>query len=1096
MDAQTLAVRTIEIVVRIYPLRKKRCVAFLFGITLAITATAQVSLSPTTKQVPAGRTVYELLVDAGTEWTANADVAWAALSPNPGRGQLVVTVSVAENLTGQTREATITVGGATHRLTQLADDDVGFNLAVAGSNENGQLGVLNHPHTRFGSWASDVVAVAAGTSHSLYLKNDRTLWAVGDNSDGQIGDGTRISRFSPVQISSDVSAIAASGRNSFFIKTDGTLWGSGNIVFQLSPVLVASGVRNVAVGHAHLLFVKTDGSLWTMGSNEAGQLGDGTTVGRGAPTHIANDVQWVAANARHSLFVKADGTLWGMGRNSLGALGDGTTTNRSTPVQISSAVTSAVAGEWHSLFVKTDGTLWATGFNSSGKLGIGSSSNRLVPTQVTVGVAKVAAGDSHSLFVKTDGTLWAMGGNSAGQLGRGSLAGTVNPVQVGSGVDAVVAGGLSSFVIKADGTLWATGSNYYGQLGNGIPAVGRPAFTSVTTGIKGVAVGESYSLVVKSDGTLWGMGLNNSGQLGDGTTVNRGSLVQTASEVAGVAAGKQHTLVLRQDGSLWTTGLNNFGQLGDGLTTNRAIPVNVAAEVAAYAAGTFHSLFVKTDGSLWAMGLNSSGQLGDGTTVNRSSPVQVASAVSAVAGGETASYFIKKDGTLWGMGARLGGSSLSPVQLASEVSMIAAHSGHCLFVKSDGSLWGMGDNFYMQLGDGTSSNRATPVQIASGVSSVATGPGHSIFVKIDGTVWVMGSNGSGQLGSGTVLNRATPTHVASGVASVAAGGSHTLIQAGSVANFIGRPRVQPAIDWDSSSIVYGTPLGVGQLNARVRPDQLFSYSPTIGAVPGSALPVNFTMPGAFSYSVQSETVLPVGDHVVSMVFTPQDSVFYEPVTLTRTITVHKAPQTISLQSWSSIPFTAEVLSLNAVASSGLPIALTVEGAAALTNGDDLRITGPGTVTVIATQQGNENYHPASPVEFTFQVTPNRLSWLHEQFDAEARSDADVSGWFADPDRDGSSNLVEYARGTNPYTPDTSPALEIRAEGDSWLVSFLRPAERADIAYFLDISQDLVTWAPIEFDLVSTDAPNEIRGESRVPRTGFETLFGRLRVEAN
>ena len=73
-----------------------------------------------------------------------------------------------------------------------------------------------------------------------------------------------------------------------------------------------------------------------MGTNEYGQLGDGTTTDRLSPVQVANDVTAVSAGYLHTMFLKSDNTLWAMGTNEYGQLGDGTTTDRLSPVQVAS----------------------------------------------------------------------------------------------------------------------------------------------------------------------------------------------------------------------------------------------------------------------------------------------------------------------------------------------------------------------------------------------------------------------------------------------------------------------------------------------------------------------------------------------------------------------------------------------------------------------------------------------------------------------------------------------------------------------------------------------------------------------------------------
>ena len=212
------------------------------------------------------------------------------------------------------------------------------------------------------SGAQPVTKVAGGYDHSLFLKSSGSQWAMGDNGNGQLGDGTYNSTNRPEQIA-------------------------------------VSGVTAIAAGEFHSLFLKSGGSLWAMGYNGFGQLGDGTpSYGTNLPEQIvANSVTAIAAGDYHSLFLKSDGSLWAMGANEGGQLGDGTYNNTNRPEQIVASNVTAVAGAWDgrstggggfSLFLKSDGSLWGMGLNTFGNLGDGIDlwgTNR--PTQIVAGPA-------------------------------------------------------------------------------------------------------------------------------------------------------------------------------------------------------------------------------------------------------------------------------------------------------------------------------------------------------------------------------------------------------------------------------------------------------------------------------------------------------------------------------------------------------------------------------------------------------------------------------------------------------------------------------------------------------------------------------------
>jgi alpha-tubulin suppressor-like RCC1 family protein len=140
---------------------------------------------------------------------------------------------------------------------------------------------------------TNVTAIAAGWNHSLFLKDDGSLWAMGNNAFGQLGDGS----------------LDSVGINS-------------------PEKIVASGVTAIAAGRGHSLFLRSDGSLWAIGDNGDGQLGDGTVDAQIFPEKIvASGVTSIAAGEYHSVFLKSDGSFWGMGHNDNGELGDRTLNN-------------------------------------------------------------------------------------------------------------------------------------------------------------------------------------------------------------------------------------------------------------------------------------------------------------------------------------------------------------------------------------------------------------------------------------------------------------------------------------------------------------------------------------------------------------------------------------------------------------------------------------------------------------------------------------------------------------------------------------------------------------------------------------------------
>jgi alpha-tubulin suppressor-like RCC1 family protein len=122
----------------------------------------------------------------------------------------------------------ITAGNA-HSLFIKSDG----SLWAMGLNQDGRLGdgTTNSESRPEQIVSNGVVAVAAGLYHSLFLKSDGSLWAMGWNEWGQLGDGTsgymNYTNQPEKIISSGVMAIAAGDSHSLFLKSDGSLWGMG-----------------------------------------------------------------------------------------------------------------------------------------------------------------------------------------------------------------------------------------------------------------------------------------------------------------------------------------------------------------------------------------------------------------------------------------------------------------------------------------------------------------------------------------------------------------------------------------------------------------------------------------------------------------------------------------------------------------------------------------------------------------------------------------------------------------------------------------------------------------------------------------------------
>lgn len=414
-----------------------------------------------------------------------------------------------------------------------------------GANWNGQLGDGTTTERvtpgDVGGLASGVAAVAAGLEYTCALNAAGGVMCWGTNWAGQLGDGTGTNRSTPASVSglaSGVVGIDAGGDHTCVVVAGGEVkcWGlnedgqlgDGTVVSRQTPVSVSGlgGVTNVIAGR-HFTCARTAGGPKCWGANDFGQIGGGTAHPQPTPvavSSLAGGVRAMTAGSIHACALTAGGGVRCWGGNYSGQLGTGSSAQSATPVAVAgltALATQVAAGSNHTCALTATGGVECWGRNAEGQGGNGTTMLGAVPAEVsglTTGVASVTAGADHSCAITASGGVRCWGDNSAGQVGDGSLVQRSTPVDVSglaTNVVMISAGGANTCAVTRAGAAKCWGDNWAGQLGDGTTTkrLTPVDVLGLTSGVSAVAVGGVNTCALTAAGGVKCWGLNNGGVL-------------------------------------------------------------------------------------------------------------------------------------------------------------------------------------------------------------------------------------------------------------------------------------------------------------------------------------------------------------------------------------------------------------------------------------------------------------------------------------------------------------------------------------------------------------------------------------------------------
>lgn len=675
-------------------------------------------------------------------------------------------------------------------------------------------------------------AISVGSDHVCAVRTNGGVQCWGSNLYGQLGNGTKTSSATPVDVvgvstatsvavgSAFSCALLQGGRVQCWGNNDSYQLGNGSQT-QSSVPTNTSGTKlfsAIAAGDSHVCGVLLSGSYACWGANYSGQQGDNTVTSNPVPfapsigPALVSNAVAVSSGSSHTCVLLATNEVKCWGANSSGQLGLGAAGgNVLVPTLVPSLTnaTSVSAGSAHTCARTTTGGAMCWGRNFEGQAGLNPTTTFsqnapvAVPSMTSLNVTAVSTGYDQSCAIVADQTVRCWGANTLGQLGNGTYSiYSFNAVTVAglSGIQSI-----SSSQYQTCGLTTTGAAICWGGYDQGTSGGSAPLTVFGLTGATGVSAGGASSCALVG-GAVKCWGDNSSGALGNNSFVDSAIPVAVTgiSTATAITGGGRHQCARLATGAVQCWGANDWDTLGhSGQTGASAVPLDVTnlAAVAAVSAGGSHSCAALQNQTVQCWGQGIYGQLGANLPSGNSSAIPltvggISTATGIAAGGSFSCALLAGGGAkCWGANdaAQLGNGtvnagSTTPVTVSnvSTATAITAGSQHACVLRGDGTVWCWGANSFGQVGGGATGPYWAGAQVLgiNNATAISAGGQHTCALLSTGDVRCWGDGQNGQLGNNGNTYSHTPVAVlgVTNATHIAAGGAHTCarLQTGSV----------------------------------------------------------------------------------------------------------------------------------------------------------------------------------------------------------------------------------------------------------------------------------------------------------------------------
>ncbi|MBQ2938059.1 MAG: cadherin-like beta sandwich domain-containing protein [Clostridia bacterium] len=674
--------------------------------------------------------------------------------------------SVVELIEAQSEEVTTGKIGI-----KLSGKKVGTTIVTANQENSTNIGVIQVEVIPEGKTISP--NVITNGSHTISLRVDGKVFTWGDNTYGQLGNGTTVSSDEPEEVTfpegTVITEIASGENHNVALDDQGNVWTWGrNNNYQIghsggnqyTPYKITGlpKVIRIAAGNNNTMVITENNELYAWGLNAYGDLGLGTYTNKVLPTKVTGigDIIDISGGKSHFIALNRAGEVYVTGSNLYGQLGIGTNEtskiNEFRKLEISEKIGTINSGDLSNIATTVDGYVYAWGGNTYGQLGTSDKENKYVPTRINnvQNIRQADSGKTHTVLRDGNNNVFVVGTNTNGQLGIGTKDNkeTFEQNQRISNVIRVSAGNTYTTFLKEDGFVWACGDYNHGDkskksrtkaqvpvlVGSDSSSLDTMEVVLMKSEVQNIMANAKFKFnliyIEENDTSDFSYSSYNEeiakiDEDGDILGIREGT---TWAKVTDEKTGKVHIAIVRV------------------IDNNEEYETHVAPNVIA---GENFAIGLKEDGTVWTWGYDASGLADTNTPIN----TNVLSTYKMIDAGKNHAIAIRTDGTVWSVGNNSNGelgignledkSRLVQIEGLTDITQIAAGETHSLAIDSYGIVYGWGSNANGELSsEYIGQDTKSPIVITipnERIMQIAAGKNQSAFVTANGTVYGMGS---------------------------------------------------------------------------------------------------------------------------------------------------------------------------------------------------------------------------------------------------------------------------------------------------------------------------------------------------------------------